>query len=285
MISIVIPAYNEEKVIARCLSALTAGAGPAELDVVVVCNGCNDGTARAARSFGGPVRVIETPIGSKIHALNLGDSATSHFPRFYVDADVVVTLDSIRLMARRLERGDVLAVAPTPRFDVALSSRAVRAYYDIHRRLPASKEGIGGSGVYGLSKKGRDRFGPFPPVTADDGFVRIQFTPAERETSAEGFSVVHAPATLRDLISIKTRSHFGTVELRSKYQDLWPNKGTPNNGALRRLAPRVDLWPKLAVYGFVKVAARFRSRRQSKPGRVFVWERDEKSRVVAGGTP
>ena len=43
-VSVVIPAHNEETVIGRCLAALFAGAGEGELDVVVVCNGCRDGT-------------------------------------------------------------------------------------------------------------------------------------------------------------------------------------------------------------------------------------------------
>jgi glycosyltransferase involved in cell wall biosynthesis len=280
MISVIIPAYNEERVIVRCLAALTAGAEPGELEVVVVCNGCKDRTADVAREFGGPVRVIETPTGSKVHALNLGDAATPHFPRFYVDADVVVPLESIRRMARRLESGDVLAVGARPRFDLSQSSWPVRAYYQIHDRLPASREGVGGSGVYGLSREGRARFGPFPPLTADDAFVRIQFRPGERETAEENVSVVYAPATLRDLISIKTRSHLGASELKRKYSDLRANMGPGNSAALRRLALRPRLWPKLAAYGLVKVATRVRSYRQTRGDRSPAWERDETSRAT-----
>jgi len=77
MISIVIPARNEAPVIARNLRALTTGAAVDEIDVVVVCNACTDDTAGVARSFGPPVRVIETEVGGKAHALNLGDQPTS----------------------------------------------------------------------------------------------------------------------------------------------------------------------------------------------------------------
>ena len=65
MISIVVPARNEGLVIARTLRAMTTGAAPGEIDVIVVCNGCTDDTADIARSFGPPVRVIETEVGSK----------------------------------------------------------------------------------------------------------------------------------------------------------------------------------------------------------------------------
>src|SRR6185437_12473950 len=104
MISVVVPARNESSVIARTLQAMITGALTGEIEVVVVCNACTDDTARIARAFGAPVRVIETELGSKTHALNLGDQAASGFPRIYVDADVVVTIETIRALASRLEK-------------------------------------------------------------------------------------------------------------------------------------------------------------------------------------
>jgi glycosyltransferase involved in cell wall biosynthesis len=141
MISVVIPARNESSVIARALWAVTTGALPDELDVIVVCNGCTDDTAAVARGFGTPVRVIETALGNKAHALNLGDKAALAFPRIYVDADVIITLSTIRALAERLEQGDVIAVAPQPCFDLIGSSWPVRAFYDIRCRLPSFGEG------------------------------------------------------------------------------------------------------------------------------------------------
>ena len=45
MISIIIPAYNEERVIAATLKELVPGAIAGELEVIVVCNGCTDNAA------------------------------------------------------------------------------------------------------------------------------------------------------------------------------------------------------------------------------------------------
>ncbi|MGA8273701.1 MAG: glycosyltransferase, partial [Candidatus Sulfotelmatobacter sp.] len=86
MVSIIIPAHNEGAVIARTLKAMTDGAQPAELDIIVVCNGCSDDTAAVARRFSPAVRVLETAIAGKTNALNLGDEAARSFPRVYVDA-------------------------------------------------------------------------------------------------------------------------------------------------------------------------------------------------------
>ena len=279
MISVIIPAHNEAAVIGRCLDALTKSAGHDEIEIVVVCNGCSDRTAEVAREFEDNVRVVETPVASKVHALNLGDAAARCFPRFYLDADVVVTGTDLRRMATELDSGNAPAIAPLPKFDVDGCSWFVRAYYDIHQRLPAYLEGIGGSGVYGLSETGRRRFDRFPEVTADDGFVRLQFAVHERRTLQECRSTVVAPGNLRELIAIKARSYSGTMELQRRYPQLFAaNLGKANKAALRGLMIRPWLWPQLGAYTWVKLMARRRARKTRADGR-RLWERDESSRA------
>ena len=88
--SIVVPAHDEEAGLAGLLDRLIDDS--ADFDIVVVANGCSDRTANVARGFGSRVRVIETPVASKRHALRLGDEAATGFPRLYIDADVVIDL-------------------------------------------------------------------------------------------------------------------------------------------------------------------------------------------------
>ena len=164
MISIIVPACNESSVITRGLAAMAEGANPGELEIIVVCNGCSDDTAEVARRFGNPVTVLETNEPSKVNALNLGDRAAHGFPRFYVDADVVLTLESIREIADWLAKGTTLAAAPTIRLDLSRCSWPVRAFYEIDCRMPSHLDGIGGSGVYALTEAGRKRFAEFPKL-------------------------------------------------------------------------------------------------------------------------
>ena len=91
----------------------------------------------------------------------------------------------------------------TPNIDLAGCSWPVRACFDITSRLPSAEEGIGGSGVYALSEAGHRRFREFPMVTSDDGYVRIQFRPEERETLTSASSTVFAPATIKDLVAVQ----------------------------------------------------------------------------------
>lgn len=282
MISVIIPAHNEAPVIVRTLSALTDAGAADELEIIVVCNGCTDDTASVTRSLAAhaqvPVEVIETPLASKTHALNLGDSAAHFFPRVYMDADVLISREGIRGLAHRLRCGDVLAVGPLASEDLTSCTWAVRAYYEIRAMLPSAAEGIGGSGVYALSEAGRHRFHDFPAVTADDGFVRIQFHPQERATLDSVRSTVFPPKNLRSLIATKTRCHFGSFELQQIFPQLWRNRGQRNHESLLRLFQHVHLWPKLAVYCFVTIAARQRARRDQKSG-IVDWKRDLSSRV------
>ena len=281
MISVIIPAHDESSVIARTLKAMTNGAAPGELDVIVVCNGCTDDTAAVARGFGPPVRVIETDTASKAHALNLGDRAAYGFPRIYADADVVVTLEAIRTLARRLDQGGVLAVAPTPEFDLTGCSWPVRACFDIRSLLPSAQEGIGGSGVYALSAAGRGRFHEFPNVTADDGYVRIQFQPEERETLRSANSMVFPPRTIRRLIATKTRAHYGSYELESRFPGAWQDRrGESNHWSLMNLFKNPLLWPKLAVYCLVTAIAKNQAQKRIR-GAAAGWERDKTSRATA----
>ena len=280
MISVIVPAHNEHSVISRTLKTMTARAIPGELDVIVVCNGYTDDTAAVAGNFGPRVRVIETELAGKTLALNLGDEAATFFPRVYADADVHITIETMRTLANRLETGDVLAVAPIANIDLKDCSWLVRAYYEIRSLLPSGREGIGGSGVYALSEAGRGRFREFPKLTADDGYVRIQFKPEERETLTSASSTVFAPRTVWDLITTKTRSHYGSLELASRFPDLWKNKGDNNDTALVELFRRPLLWHKLSVYCIVTIIAKRRARIRMRTGNT-TWLRDETSRVAA----
>lgn len=279
MISIVVPAHNESSVIARTLAQWVSNPDSDEIGVVVICNGCTDDTANVARRFGSTVHVLESDIASKPHALNLGDRVSHVFPRIYADADIVIAADAIRALARRLEQGDVLAVAPTADINLSGCSWLVRKYYEIRSRLPASREGIGGSGVYALSEAGRSRFGQFPDVIADDTYVRLQFRPEERETLPWVKSTVFPPRTVFQLIAVRTRAYTGTFELVQRFPELRVNRGEANHRTLVALFTEPQLWPGLFVYCCLNLVARCRAAIASRSG-VHLWQRDETSRAA-----
>ena len=288
MTTVIIPAHNEAAVIEDTLRAMTSGAMPGELEIIVVCNGCTDDTAAIARAFSRPVTVIETQVGSKTHALNLGDAAASGFPRIYADADIALSVDAIRRLAVALDHDGILAAAPVPK-DLFLpgTSWAVRSYYRVWMALPYIQEGMMGAGVYAMNGRGRERFGPFPDIIADDGYVRLQFTPAERVEVRDAVAVVKAPRELGDLIRIKTRSRLGFYQLKQRFPELFRRETKSKNysGALLSVVRRPALWLSVAPYVWVNVASRLRAKRQFGKLDKYVWERDESSRSAGRASP
>lgn len=278
MISIVIPAHNEASVISRCLRQLAQAAESAvKLEVIVICNGCSDNTAEIVRSFD-QVMCIETNIASKTHALNLGDKEASWFPRFYLDADIGLSMDDISKVVAAMAESHALAAAPSVQMDLMDSSWLVRSYYDIWCNLPYCKEGMIGAGVYVLSKAGRERFVDFPDVLSDDVFIRDLFTAEERLGVKNAVSIISAPTTLSGLIKIKTRGRLGLYELKSRFPELMKNEGKTYGVALKELLWKVSLWPKALVYLGINIITRVRARQQSKTKGFAHWERDESSR-------
>lgn len=277
-VSVVIPAHNEGAVIDRCLRRLVEGAGPGELEIVVVCNGCRDDTAERVRRFGPPVRVLETPEASKSVALNLGDRAVVGFPRFFVDADVQIDWDAVTAVRDCLGSGEVLAAAPRVHFDVRMSSWPVRGFYRIWSQLPYTSDGMIGSGVYALSRAGRSRFQDFPAITADDLYVYRCFDASERRTVMEHRFTVVAPRDLPSLVAIKTRARFGNIELDHCFPESKDRRSVSHALPLARLVLNPWNWFGLVVYAYVRLRSRLLAQRRWDAGDHRRWERDESSR-------
>ena len=95
MTSIIIPAHNEEAVVARSIESIRRDAKADSYQVILIANGCSDATAEVARQAWDRIDVIETDTASKSNALNLGDSKATSFPRIYMDADISLTPETI----------------------------------------------------------------------------------------------------------------------------------------------------------------------------------------------
>lgn len=279
MFSVVIPAHNEEALIGKCLQAMTAGARADELEIVVVANGCTDRTADVARSHRPSVRVIETEVASKVAALRLGDEAAAEFPRFYVDADVILPIESIRRVGTVLQQGPYQVASPKMRVFLDASSWAVRAYYDIWLDLPYHTQGMIGSGVYAVSKEGRGRFDVFPDIISDDGFVRLVVSPEERVAVEDAWFMILAPETLSGIVEVKTRSKKGALQLKRLYPELVERDVRDYRSIFPNIVCAPRRWPKAAVYLYVFARTKLRALWMNYVSGLGGWERDETSRV------
>ena len=274
--SVLIPAHNEAAVISRCLDALLAGFRPGELDVVVACNGCTDGTADLVRSSGHPVRVIELDAASKPAALRAAEEVAVTFPRLYLDADVVLASAAARQVLERIRTGGALAARPPIKYDADRSTLFVRSYYRARANVPAVMSSLWGAGVYGLSSAARARFGYFPDVVADDLFVDQHLHRGEIEIVKSPPVVVKAPRRTADLLRILRRTYQGNSENRTLQDAATKASTTPSTlQDLARLAfaqpaRAVDVGTYLALAALARLTLAVAS-----PAR---WERDDSSR-------
>ncbi|MFC5187697.1 glycosyltransferase [Actinomadura harenae] len=212
VVSVVIPAHNEEAGLAGLLARLLDGAVPGEFDVVVVANACTDRTAGVARDAG--VRVVETETPGKANALRLGDESARVFPRVYADADVLLSADGVRALVEAVQKPGVLACAPRPVLDLSGAGPVARRVHRVHEALVAPSRGLAGTGVYVLTEDGHARVFPLPDgLLADDGWVHASFGQDERAVVAEAASVVRPARTVRAHLRRRVRVRLGNRQL------------------------------------------------------------------------
>ncbi len=116
LVSIIIPAYQEEERIGRCLESILASSYR-NLELVVVNDGSTDRTEEIVRKFmedledtGPIIRLINIPNGGLAHACNVGLCHSRGQFIGFADADDMIHPEMIERLAACLRRGNDLAV-------------------------------------------------------------------------------------------------------------------------------------------------------------------------------
>jgi glycosyltransferase involved in cell wall biosynthesis len=274
LISVIIPAFNEQSVISKTITSVLAALQNEPGELIVACNGCVDRTFEIASSFGERVSVLHIEKGSKIAALNEGDRVARFFPRFYLDADILLSANALSEVASVLRGGVIHAAAPKMDCVFDRSSWGVRAFYKTWLGRPYHSHGHVGSGFVGLSEQGRGRFDLFPDIIADDEFLRRQFGPEERKVVNNAWFSIRVPQDLKSLVKVKTRSRLGTIQLENTFPELTKKSLKTRDPVLLTDLLKPNFW----AYAFITVVARERAKLQWKHRQVHHWERDETSR-------
>ena len=111
LVSIIVPAYNEEKVIGNCIKSIQSSDYP-NFEIILIDDGSTDRTYTVMRRFENPprVRVITQPNNGKASALNRGFQLAKGEILFFVDADGLFTRSTIREMLSGFTSAQVGAV-------------------------------------------------------------------------------------------------------------------------------------------------------------------------------
>lgn len=262
MLSVILPASNEEAWIGGCLEALFASE-PIEAEVIVVANGCRDRTAEVARGFAGRaaaagwrLTVLEQAEGSKPAALNTGDAAARGGMRCYLDADVRVSPGLMAELVRVLGRETACYASGTPVIAPARSGMT-RAYGRFWARLPFLQTAAPGFGLFAVNAAGRARWDAFPGIISDDTFVRCQFQPGERVGCAARYSWPMVEG-FGPLVRVRRRQDAGVAEIARLYPGLLDREAKPPLGLARLAGLGLRDPVGLAAYAAVSLAVRLR---------------------------
>ena len=144
-IDFVIPAYNEEALIGRCLDAVLAelARGDYDADVVVVNNASTDGTAEIVRRYP-TVRLVDEPRKGLVRARQAGLEATQGDIVANIDSDCALSKGWIDKVLREFKRDDRLVALSGPFHYDGLGSVkhfAIMTYY------------VAGYGIYLLQSR------------------------------------------------------------------------------------------------------------------------------------
>lgn len=119
-VSVVIPAYNEEKYIGKCLESITLQTEKPD-EIIVVDNNCIDKTVEIAKKFG--ARIVKEKNQGMIYARNAGFDAARYEIIARTDTDAILPPDWISKIKEHFKDPDLGALSgPASYFGIPLMS-------------------------------------------------------------------------------------------------------------------------------------------------------------------
>ena len=169
-VSLIVPAYDEEEVIAAKVADALALDYPRErLQIVVASDGSTDATAERARTAGADL-VLELPPGGKVAALNAGAERASGEILAFSDANSDWAPDALRQLVAPFADPAVGYVCGQVRFRTAAGDNLEGAYWRYEmkvREMESALAGVtaGNGAIYAVR---RDAYVPLAPSGSHD---------------------------------------------------------------------------------------------------------------------
>jgi peptidoglycan-N-acetylglucosamine deacetylase len=258
-VSVLIAAYNEEKVISETLRSVLSTDYGGRLEVIVVDDGSKDATASKAEEVSDPrVRVLRQANTGKSGALTRGLAAAAHEIIVFLDADTQFQPDTLRLLVQPLADPGVGAVSGHARVGnlqtwiARFQSLEYICGFNLDRRAYDRVNAITvvPGAISAVRREAIEEVGGFDSATiAEDTDLTLSLhRKGWRVTYApEAIAWTEAPETIRALARQRFRWAFGTMQCLSKHGDLILN---PRFGALGCFS-----LPSIALFQILLVAA------------------------------
>ena len=187
-VSLVVPAYDEEEVIAaKVADALALDYPRDRLQIVVASDGSTDATAERARAAGADI-VLELPPGGKVAALNAGVERADGEILAFSDANSDWAPDALRRLVAPFADPAVGYVCGQVRFQTAEGDNLEGAYWRYEMKVREMESALGGvtAGNGAIYAVRREAYLPLAPSGSHD--LSFPFALAKR-----GLRSLYAP--------------------------------------------------------------------------------------------
>lgn len=237
-VSILVPAYNESKVIADTVRAALESHYE-NYEIIVVDDGSSDGTSDAVRQIFGDekkVHLITQPNQGKWAALNTGIANSSGEILVCLDADTILDADAVPMLVRRFIDPEVGAVAGNlkvgNRINILTFWQAIEyiSNQNMDRRVFGMMNAVtvvpGAVGAW--RREAVVRAGGFSNDTlAEDMDLtwRVRKTGYRTETEMEAVGHTETPDNMRALFKQRFRWTFGTMQCLWKHKNMLMRHG------------------------------------------------------------
>ena len=238
-VSIIVPAYNEEKNIRHCLKSIFNSKYPKNrLEVIVIDDGSTDNTLKMLKQYK-KVKVFEQDHLGKVEALNLGVLNSSN--EFIVTVDADTTLDSNCISELLNPFAGESIGATTGNNNVKNSNSLISAFQNVEYHFSnlirssfsrVFNNGIWFSGSLACYRKtALKKTGYFKKDTlAEDQDIALEMKKAGYKTinasAAFGYTIV--PDKVKDLYRQRARWWIGTLQSIVKNKKLFSRKASPS---------------------------------------------------------
>lgn len=242
-LSVIIPAYNEEKVIRRTIESIILTRYP-QKEVIVVDDGSTDNTLKIATEFKDKVKVLHKKNGGKASALNYGLAFAKGEIIVIVDADTIIGRDSLLEIVKGFRDENVAAVAGNVRIrntNSWLTKCQALEYISAIQIMRRALDYFGAitivPGALGaFRKKNLEQAGAYHRDTLVEDFdatIKVLKTGRVVTGSIDAVSFTEAPQTLHDFYKQRKRWYRGNLQVLLRHSDALTN---PRFGFLHKLS-------------------------------------------------
>lgn len=242
-LSVIVPAYNEEKVIARTIEGLIETQYPKK-EIIVVDDGSKDRTFEIAQRYKNAIKVLHKENGGKASAVNYGLSYATGEVIVIVDADTIIGRDSLIHIVKGFGLSkDVAAVAGNIKvrnrmnwltwcqaIEYVAGIQIVRRALDVFGAISVVPGALGA-----FRKSALGEIGTYDKDTVVEDFdvtMKILKSKLVIQGSTKATAYTESPQTIRGLYNQRRRWYGGNMEVFARHSDALIN---PRYGLLQRM--------------------------------------------------